>query len=549
MPLINATPYWQRVGKASELPLKNERRRYRFYEMLPGVLAWATLILVISLSFLLPVYISIFIIIFDVYWLVKTIYLSLHLRVAFAQVRRNMRIDWGKRLKELPPEKYTLKIKSWEDIYHLILLPSYREDKEVVEAAIEGLVNANYSKTKMIVILAQEERAGEAFNKGIGEYFKSKYKNQFLDFIVTKHPGDIAGEVAGKGSNIAWAAKQVKRDIIDARGIPYRQLLVSALDIDTVVPPHYFSRLTHAYLTAKDPLRASYQPVPFYTNNIWEAPTFARVVAFAATIWHTIQQERVEGATTFSSHSMPFQALADIDFWQTNMVNEDSRVFWQCFLRYHGGYRVEPLHFPVSMDANVAPTFWKTIANVYRQQRRWGYGAENIPYFLFGFHKDKLIPLRKKLFYIFRILEGFWSWATNALIIFMLGWLPVMVGGVKFNQTVLSFNLPYFTRMVMSFAMLGLVTSAVISIFILPPRPPRFGKFKHVWMVLQWALFPITTVFLGALPGLEAQTRLMIGKYMGFWVTPKYRRNTGSPKNMPQKETETTLDSTVRGVL
>jgi len=70
-----------------------------------------------------------------------------------------------------------------------------------------------------------------------------------------------------------------------------------------------------------------------------------------------------------------------------------------------------------------------------------------------------------------------------------------------------------------------LVSSAVLSIILLPPRPPKFGKFKYLWMILQWLLFPVTTIGLGALPGLEAQTRLMLGKYLGFWVTPKIRKN------------------------
>lgn len=249
----------------------------------------------------------------------------------------------------------------------------------------------------------------------------------------------------------------------------------------------------------------------------------ARVVAFSATFWHTIQQERPERLTTFSSHSMPFRALVDIDFWQVNMVSEDSRVFWQCFLRYNGDYRVMPLFYPVSMDANVAAGFWKTMGNIYKQQRRWGYGVENVPYFLFGFLKNKIIPAGKKLYYTFNIMEGFHSWATNALIIFMLGWLPTFVGGPAFNRTVLSINLPAFTRTIMQLAMVGLASSAVMSIALLPPRPPRYGKFHYVIMILQWVLFPLTTIFLGALPGLEAQTRLMFKKYLGFWVTPKVR--------------------------
>lgn len=520
-----------KLGRATDLTDKKDRLLYRFFEILPGWLAWVTLLAIVILSFVQPVAVAVFIIIFDVYWFVKTVYLSLHLRVAFKQMRLNMKDNWLNKLSQLSTINYRLStVKNWNDIYHLIILPTYKEGVEVISAALDGLLNTNYPKNRMIVIIAQEERAGRDFNSSIVVEVAVRYTDNFLKLVFVEHPLGVAGELAGKGSNIAWAGRFAKREIIDALGIRHDHVLVSALDVDTVVFPEYFGCLTHTFLTSPDPLHSSYQPVPFYTNNIWETPSFARVVAFSSTFWHTIKQERMESDTTFSSHSMPLTALVDIDFWQNNMVSEDSRIFWQCFLRYDGRYRVTPLYYPVSMDANVAPTFWQTMVNVYKQQRRWGYGVENVPYFLFGFYKNKAIGLGKKIYLAFTMLERFWSWATNAIMIFLLGWLPVIVGGSEFNKTVLSFNLPFLTRLIMTFAMLGLVTSAVLTIFILPPRPPRYGKWKHVWMTLQWILFPATTILLGSLPGLDAQTRLMLGKYIGFWVTPKFRGEVTNPE-------------------
>ncbi|MBI2063745.1 MAG: glycosyltransferase family 2 protein, partial [Candidatus Yanofskybacteria bacterium] len=438
-----------KLGKATDLADKKDRFVYRFFEILPGFLAWATLTAIIILSFIQPVAIAIFIIIFDVYWLVKTVYLSLHLRAAFKRMRLNMKENWLEKLRSLRFADYSLQsIKNWEDIYHLIILPTYKEESEVISAALDGLLNANYPKNKIIVVVSQEERAGlpaqaglsaqagKDFNSSVAKEIISKYQSDFLKLIVVQHPASVPGELAGKGSNIAWAGKFAKREIVDNLGIRYDHVLVSALDVDTVVFPEYFGCLTHTFLTSQDPLHSSYQPVPFYTNNIWEAPSFARVVAFSSTFWHTIKQERMESDTTFSSHSMPFQALVDVDFWQNNMVSEDSRIFWQCFLRYDGRYRVEPLYYPVSMDANVASTFWQTMVNVYKQQRRWGYGVENVPYFLFGFYKNKAISFGNKIYLTFTMLERFWSWATNAIMIFLLGWLPVIVGGNEFNKTV-----------------------------------------------------------------------------------------------------------------
>lgn len=512
------------IGRAGDLEDIKERRFYRALEMMPGILAWITIVLIIVLSFITPVFVGIFIILFDIYWLIKTIYLSLHLRVSYNKLNEHMKINWMDRLNQLPIANYSLSsIKSWKDIRHLIFLPLYKEDINVVSATLEGLLRSNYPKEKMIVVLCWEERGGEATEVVVREMEKT-YSSKFNRFISVMHPADLPKELAGKGSNTAYAAGVVKEKLIDNSDINPEHIIVSNFDIDTVVFPEYFGVLTYTFLTIENPLRASYQPIPLYINNIWEAPSFARVVAFSATFWHTIKQEKYETATTFSSHSMPWTALVDVGYWQKNMVSEDSRIFWQCYLRYNGNYKIAPLYYPVSMDANVAHTTWQTFKNVYKQQRRWGYGVENVPYFLFGFWKNKMINWRDKLKYGFFIIEGFHSWATNALIIFLLGWLPVIVGGPVFNQTVLSFNLPYVTRFIMTLSMIGLISTAVLSIILLPPRPPRFGKFKYLWMVFQWVLFPVTTICLGLLPGLEAQTRLMFGKYMGFWVTPKVRR-------------------------
>ncbi len=512
--MISEEYYYLNIGRASDLKDPRERRLYRFFEILPGALSWGTLAVLVFLSWLTPIAVAFFIIAFDVYWLLKTIFLSMHLRSGFKAMRGNLTVNWFEKLQREKQE--------WKPFYHAIILPFYKEGWEVVSASLESLVNANYPKDKMIVVLGIEERAGDDAQI-IAAKAKERYGESFFRFAVVAHPKDIPGEVAGKGSNIACAGRFL-RALVDELRIPHDAVIVSAFDIDTVAWPEYFGRLTFAYLSVPRPERASFQPVPFYINNIWHAPAIARVIAFSATFWHTLQQERPERMTTFSSHSMSLAALIDVNYWQANVVSEDSRIFWQCFLRYDGDYRVVPLYYPVSMDANVAETFWQTMVNQYKQQRRWGYGVENVPYFLFGFLRNKKISRYKKLKFGFIIIEGFHSWATNALIIFLFGWLPLYLGGEQFNTTQLAYNLPQITKYIMMFSMLGIVTSALLTMVILPPRPPEYGKWKYALMVLQWPLLFITMIVFGAFPGLEAQTRLMLGKYLGFWVTPKVRK-------------------------
>ncbi len=647
---------------------------YRFFEIIPGILAWTTIILMFVLSWLAPIAVAIFVILFDIYWLFKTIYLSFHLRATFSKMRQAMKINWLDKLT-MNDGRWTM---NWKDIYHLIILPMYKEPYEVIKESFEALTKANYPKDKLIVVLATEERAGETAQE-TAKKIQKEFGDKFFRFLITVHPANIPGELPGKGSNQTWAAKEAKRLIIDPltegtrinadgdadkRGLLYEDLtykirgaifkvynslgpghkenayrksierefqklglnfekekgidviydnnnvgiyrpdfivedkiileikalpclsklerkqiwsylkgsnyklalltnfgrekieikrivyetarnnisvnprsnprqsalsyeniLVSIFDADTQVLPEYFGILTYNFLTCPHPQNSSFQPIPLFTNNIFQAPALARVVSFSSSFWHMMQQSRPERQTTFSSHSMPFKAAAEIGFWNTNIVSEDSQIFWQCFLHYNGNWRVVPLFYPVSMDANVAPSFWQTMINQYKQQRRWGWGAENIPYFLSGFKKNKKIPSGKKWYWSFAVIESFHSWATNALIIFLLGWLPLILGGPDFNLTLLSYNLPQITQIIMTLAMVGIVTSAILSIILLPPRPNWFKKRHYFLYFFQWLLMPITLIVFGAFPGLEAQTRLMLaGRFrLGFWFTPKHR--------------------------
>ncbi len=505
------TAYYS-AGRATDLEGK-DRILYRFFEILPGAIAWLTLMGIVLGARYLPTWMSLFIIVFDVYWLLKTFYLSTYLRQNWKRLRKNMAIDWEKLISHL----------KYDHIYHVVLLPFYKESEEVIEKTVRTISETKYDTRKIIVVLASEERAGEAHYLDAVKV-KERYESKFHTILITKHPANTPGEMPGKGSNIAYAAKQVKEIILDKQNMPLEDVLVSAFDIDTVPYSAYFQCLTWYFLTTENPHRASYQPVPFYHNNIWHAPAFSRVAAYSSTFWQMIQQERPERLATFSSHSMSFKALVDIGYWQKNMVSEDSRIFWNAYVAYNGDYRVIPISYPVSMDANLAPGFLETCKNIYKQHRRWGWGVENVPYLLMAAVKNKSIPLKGRFYMSLVQIEGFWSLATHPFIIFLLGWLPIAIGGREYNATVLSYNLPVITRYLMNVCMFGLVVSAVIAMNLAPQAPIGFGKKQKLFMVLQWILVPVTIIVFSALPGLEAQTRLMFGKYMGFWVTPKHRK-------------------------
>ena len=507
---------YTRYSRASEIKNSKDRKVYRLLEIFPGAFSWFTLIIIIVLSWLKPVWMAVFVILFVTYYFFRTLYFSFHLISSYRRMREFEKINWLEKLEELPARK-------WQELRQLIVYPVYKESLEIVRSGFKSLVNSDWPAEKMIVVLTYEERAGKEAEE-IARTIEKEFGRKFFKFLLTCHPGNLPGEIAGKGSNENWGIKKAKKTIIDPLKIPYQNIIVSSFDADSVVFPKYFSCLTYHYLTCKNPYRTSFQPIPLFINNIWQAPPISRIFSFSASFWEMMCLERTEKLITFSSHSMSFKALVEAGFYQSDVVSEDSRIFWQCFLEFDGDYEVVPIYYPISMDANVSSSFLKTMKAVYRQIRRWAYGVENVPYFLFGFSRNKKIPLSKKFSLGFATFETYWSWATNSFMIFMLGWLPILIGGDEFRQTLLSYSLPVLTRNILTVGMIGLVASAFFSIMVIKPKSVSLGSRKYLLLALEWFLMPFIMMVFVSLPALEAQTRLMLGRYMGFWPTEKFRK-------------------------
>lgn len=507
---------------------------YRLLEILPGFLSWGLLILCVVLSFFFPVWVAIFIVCFDLYWLIRITYLTYHLIEGYREMKKNVKHNWLDKVKKV-------KNRNWEDYYHLIILPVARE-VAVIESTFASLVKANYPLDKFIVVLACEDKFWDETGP-VAKKMQEKYQDVFHHFEITRHPAGLPGEIPGKGSNEVWAAKKI-REYIDEQKIGHEKVMTSVFDIDTQIHPEYFGRFAHAYLTHPNPTRASYQPIPTFNNNIWDAPAIVRVVATSTTFWQLMEQGRPERLVTFTSHSMSFKALVEVGYWATDHVSEDSRIFWQCLIHYNGDYETVPLFFPVSMDACLASTYWESLKNQYKQQRRWAWGAENLAYTIYNFvKKGKKIKLSTKLFFSWILIDSAVSWSTSAIIIAVVGWLPLWVGGESYSDTVFAQSLPLVAQYLMTFAMIGMISQMFVTLMVLPPRPKIYSWWPHLIMVIQWILLPISTIFFGSFVSLDAQTRLMFGKYMGFFLTPKARLKQDGKASFGAEEEEDKKDS------
>ncbi|MDD5595745.1 MAG: glycosyltransferase family 2 protein [Candidatus Omnitrophica bacterium] len=488
----------------------------RLLEIFPGLISWGVLVFLVILSAWQPVICAVAIIVFDFYWIIRTLYLTTLLIMAHRKLFRQRNRNWLKDCQALAPEE------KWLKFYHLIIFPVYKEGTEILKASLEAIKNSHYPKEKIIVVVAFEERNQKSRENA--KILQETFKNEFFGYLSTFHPQDLPGETPTKGANATFAAKAAK-EFLDGKKIPYEHVIVSCFDADTCVEKGYFACLTYHFLTTPRPHQASYQPMPVYNNNIWYAPSFARLVELSASFCQLIESMRLEKFVTFSSHSMSFKTLVEINYWPVNMISDDSVIYWKAFLFFKGNYRVVPLYITVSMDVAYSTNFFKTISIQYKQKRRWAWGVENFPFLVKGFLADKEIPLIVKVRRSYHLLESHVTWAIWAVIIILMPSFPILFGGAFFAQmSAVGYNLPRITGILFNFTLVASLIWILLSRTTLPPRPPDVKWHKNILMILEWIIVPFIVLILGSTPALDAQTRLMLGKYMVFETTEKKRK-------------------------
>jgi hypothetical protein len=493
---------------------KNNRIK-RTLEIIPGAASWGIIILLILLAVFNPVSCAVIIIIFDFYWIIRTLYLTTLLVMAHHKLYRQKDKNWLIECRRLQVRGIT------NNLYHLIIFPVYKEGLDILRPSLKALQESNYPKDKMIVVVACEERNPLA--RETAAALEAEFKNEFFRYLSTFHPDGLEGEARTKGANATWAAKKA-RVLLNTEGIEEEDVIISCFDADTCVDKEYFGCLSYHFLTSPKPHQASYQPIPVYNNNIWQAPSFARLVEISSSFCQMIESMRLEKFVTFSSHSMSFQTLVDIDYWPVDMVSDDSVIYWKAFLFYKGNYRVIPLYTTVSMDVAYSSSFFRTIEMQYKQKRRWAWGIENFPFLVSGFLKENQIPLLTKIRRSFHLLESHVTWAVWAIILVFIGPLPIILGGAFFSQMAIGYNLPKITGLLFNFTFSASLVWVILSRIILPPRPKGISWMKSVVMILEWVMVPFIILIIGSLPALDAQTHLALGKYMEFNPTHKSKK-------------------------
>jgi cellulose synthase/poly-beta-1,6-N-acetylglucosamine synthase-like glycosyltransferase len=523
--------------RSIEIPQPEDRDwKYRVFEILPGVLSWTILFLPAILGIFSPQVAAYFVLAYLLQWFVRLLAINVGSLRGLKTMREFLKLDWQKLNEDL--EALVPKYKNapkWHfrnlervrkyigynrilpsEVYHVVIIAFYNESRDVVEPTVQSVIDGKYDMKKVILYLAYEERGGPEIEKMANDLVKD-YGHNFYHVQAVKHPNNIPGEVKGKGGNITYAGRQLQK-YLEAEKIDPLKVLVTTLDSDNRPDKQYLSSLTYTYCSTEDPKHASYQPITMYLNNIWDAPAPMRVVATGNSFWNMMLSTRPHVLRNFSSHAQPMAALIDTDFWSVRTIVEDGHQFWRTWFCFEGKHDVYPIFAPIYQDAVLTEKYKKTLRMQFKQVQRWAWGASDIAYVVNqSFFKKNSIPLHKKLSKFFRLLEGHVSWATSALILLLAAIIPFFLN----PDSYIANQLPQIASRINQIMMIGILGTLYVCIKTLPPKPARYKRRRNLWMVVQWVYLPVTGIVYGSFAALNAQTRLMFKRYLGFNVTEK----------------------------
>ncbi|MDL2363397.1 MAG: glycosyltransferase family 2 protein [Patescibacteria group bacterium] len=521
-----------------DIPFEKDRKgHYRFFEILPGALSWTMLFLPIILTFINVTLAVSLILAYLLVTFVRSIAYSTRSIAGYRIMKHHRKLDWNGLNAEIEAGKLlpgNLERPKWHlnnlerldarveqvvpsDLTHAIILATVNESREVLEPTIQAVLDSDYDMSKVILVIAYEGRAGQDTADRVNQLV-DLYGDKFQHAMAFSHPANIPGEIIGKGGNVTFAgrelAKYVKKANLDAS-----KVLVTTLDADNRPDGRYLAALSYLFCVVPDPSKASYQPLPMFTNNIWDAPTLMRVIATGNNLFYIVGTQRPHLSRNFSAHAQPLQALIDMDFWSVRTIVEDGHHFWRSYFHFDGDYRVYPLSIPIYQDAVLADGYLRTMRAQFVQLRRWTYGASDIAYIADqGFWKGSKAPKLDVIAKLLRSIEGHVSWATNAILV----WTAALIPPLIHPQNLAANELPLIVSNVQRIGILGLLISVYVCLVTLPPRPARYRRHRSVFMLTQWIFLPITSIGFSALAAFNSQTRLMFKRYLSkFDVTEK----------------------------
>jgi hypothetical protein len=488
----------------------------RLFEAAPGLVTWILILAPawIPIIFQLPgaLAVAAAVLVFDVYWLLRSISVVTGVYGTLRRMRRDMAKDWLAicRLDQ------TAGLTDPLQYYHLCVIPTYTEPYHVLERTVQAIVDSNYPpELKMVGIITRETDKPGWENVA---RLKEKFGAQLKGFYHIKDPLE-PGIVVGKSAAMNWGGRWMVR-VLTEEGFNLDQVLITDLDSDYRVHPQYFAWISTHH--ARESLRdyAIWQPVPLFHNNYWQVPMAVRIMSASTSQWQMFLHSRPHRLVAFSSYTCSLEFVRRVGYWDKDVIPEDSRFYWKAFFTFGKRFSVKSVYLPLYGDSPNSRDYASTHMSQYNQIKRWAWGITDVPYVLARLFKHPEIPLVLRIRRFMNLLLNHINWIFLPLLLMFGASVPIWVS-VDFSLTDLGQTLWSYSGILLSTTLSTVVFFLYFEILLQPPKPVGWPLWKRVGVYVQYFAYPIVGLVLSVLPALEAHTRLLFGRYLEYRVTEK----------------------------
>jgi hypothetical protein len=394
-----------------------------------------------------------------------------------------------------------------------------KEPFHVLEDTVLRIKEMNYPTKNINIVLASETADENGYSNS--KLLKDKYEEYFGNIWITSHTL-CEGELVGKSSNMSYASKVVYQKVLEL-GWDLKKVTITSCDADSQLPTDYLANITHSYVNNPEGFYKFYTAAVVLYANIWELPFFARVKNSMSSIYNVAKLIRTDKLVPFSTYTTSFWLIKEIDFWSADIIPEDFHTFSKALFKYPHKVSTVPIYQKVMSDSAEGEGVVDTMKNNYFQERRWSWGISDDGWLIKNIIKSLLGKQEfsiKSLYIASHIVFDHIAGVGIALLVALGGNIPLLLNK-KFANTVFGFNLPNVSSYIINITLLFFIIMIILDSFLKPAQKGKVSFVKRIIYILEWIVQPITGILMVALPGFEAHTRLLFGKYLEYYLTKK----------------------------
>ncbi len=491
----------------------------RTLDGIPGCLAWLALLFCVASAIAFPRTLLLIAALLGFYSAVRFLFAGIANVMGLRRIKRWEATDWHDKYRQDANEQSLL----WEDIHHVVIIPAYKEPVPILQRTLENLAAQYEASHRLTVVIALEAAEEGCVEKG--ERLVHEYKHRFENLFYTVHPRGLPGEMQCKSANEAWAARWVKRHLVDQMGYDIDHIVVTTQDADTLWHKDYLYALTYWFaINPERHLRFWQAPIRYHTN-IWDINPLLRIVnaystafelAYLAAPWWI--------PMPMSSYSLSLKLLDLSGYWDGDVIADEWHMFIKAYFARDGLVKLDRVFLPFSATAVTGETLWEAIKNRYQQTLRHAWGSKEVGYIVAKMLEHPEIEFNTSFKLLFRVAHDILLAGAGWIILTAGAQLPFLLNPSLLGQVLSEgFNNPAYVLLQLSFVLVSIlgIVFWYQDVTVRPPRTRKQTMRERFLTLLSFPLLPILTLIFVAIPVLQAQTRLLLGIPLRFQVSRK----------------------------